>query len=196
VLTGLDFLRRVNAHQPVWLGASVAVIGGGNTAVDCARAAVRCGARATVVYRRTERDMPAIREEVVEARHEGVTFEFEKVPIRVIPDPGSGLVTLESRQTRQDNGVVIDIAGTETRAEFSTVITAIGEEADVAFLQGTSINTNGHINAAFAGKTAAAGLFACGDAAFGYGTAGQAIASGRKTADAVSLYLNSIESKR
>jgi NADPH-dependent glutamate synthase beta subunit-like oxidoreductase len=190
VITGLDFLNRFNAGHVHEIGARVAVIGGGNTAVDCARAAVRLGARAVVVYRRTERNMPAIAEEVEEARREGVVVEFEQVPVRVISERGR-LVALETRRARQKGGRVVEIAGTESSAAFDLVITAVGEEADLAFLAGTGVKTNGHISAGFAGATSASGVFACGDAAFGYGTVGQAIASGRRTADAVSQYLKS-----
>jgi formate dehydrogenase major subunit len=194
VITGLDFLSRFNAGQRVPVGGSVAIIGGGNTAIDCARAAVRLGARAVVVYRRTEKEMPAIPEEVAAARREGVVFEFEKIPIRVITGATGELIALETRQAHQDSGRVLEIAGTESSTHFDTVITAVGEEADVGFLAGTDVQTNDGIVTGFAGTTAAAGVFAGGDAGFGYGTVGQAIASGRKTADAVWQFLASLRS--
>jgi indolepyruvate ferredoxin oxidoreductase alpha subunit len=82
VLAGLEFLRQYNAGAALPLGQRVGVIGGGNTAVDCARAAVRMGSQATVLYRRSEQQLRAIPDEVEQARSEGVHFEFQRPPSR------------------------------------------------------------------------------------------------------------------
>ena len=195
ILTGLEFLRRFNAGETLALGARVAVVGGGNTAVDCARAALRLGAEAVIVYRRTEHEMPAIAEEVEEARREGVTFHFERVPTRLIAQDGR-LVAVAAAAACNEGGRVTALAGTEATEPFDNIILAVGEEADLAFLNGSCISTNGHIKASFAGATARPGVFACGDVAFGYGTVTQSIASGRKTAEVVSQYLEGKPAKR
>lgn len=82
-MAGIDFLRRTNSSRKPSVGENVAVIGGGNVAIDVARSAVRLGAKhVTVVYRRTEAEMPADAEEVAEARAEGVKFKFLAAPCR------------------------------------------------------------------------------------------------------------------
>jgi NADPH-dependent glutamate synthase beta subunit-like oxidoreductase len=85
VLGGVDFLREVNLGQPVKLGKRVAIIGGGNTAIDCARTAVRMGAgEVSLIYRRTRAEMPAAAEEIEEAVEEGVKLVFLVAPSRVL----------------------------------------------------------------------------------------------------------------
>ena len=84
VMAGIDFLRRTNSSRKPAIGENVAVIGGGNVAIDVARSAVRLGAKSvTVVYRRTEAEMPADAEEVAEARAEGVKFKFLAAPVQI-----------------------------------------------------------------------------------------------------------------
>ena len=85
---GLEFLKEVNAGERPDLGDHVIVVGGGNTAMDCARSALRLGADVTVLYRRTPREMPAIPQEVREAKQEGVEFEFLAAPIGVEMEDG------------------------------------------------------------------------------------------------------------
>jgi NADPH-dependent glutamate synthase beta subunit-like oxidoreductase len=81
---GLEFLKAVNRGERPDIGRRVVVVGGGNTAMDCARTALRLGAAATVVYRRTRQEMPAIAAEIEEALREGVAFEFLANPRRSI----------------------------------------------------------------------------------------------------------------
>ena len=86
VIPALLFLEAVAKEEPVRLGRKVAVIGGGNAAIDSARTALRMGAEVTVIYRRERKDMPAIREETDAAEEEGAKFLFLATPHRIVGD--------------------------------------------------------------------------------------------------------------
>ncbi|MGD2067053.1 MAG: FAD-dependent oxidoreductase [Gemmatimonadota bacterium] len=195
VVPGLTFLDRFNAGLRPEIGRRVAIVGGGNTAVDCARAAVRLGAEAVVVYRRTEEEMPAIPEEVDEARREGVRFLFQRQPVRVRARPDGGIAEIVTVAMRQGAAEADGrrraetVGGSETGEPFDSVILAVGEAADLSLLDGTGIRSNGRISTNFTGATSRPGVFACGDAAFGHGTVTQAIATGRRTAELASQHL-------
>jgi indolepyruvate ferredoxin oxidoreductase, alpha subunit len=195
VLAGLAFLRRFNQGEEPEVGRRVAVIGGGNTAIDCARAARRLGATVTVVYRRTEAEMPAIPGEVEEARGEGVTFRFQRNPVGVVVEHGrvTGLETVAMAQGEPDASGrrrPVPVPGSEETESFQTVILAVGEDADLGFLAGSGVSANGHVDVNFAGATSRPGVFACGDAAFGHGTVTQALSTGRRAAALAADYLN------
>ena len=83
VWKGGDFLERINSKEKINLGKETIVIGGGNTAMDVARSALRLGSKVTVAYRRTRNEMPAIQDEIVEAEEEGVRFEFLIQPVKI-----------------------------------------------------------------------------------------------------------------
>lgn len=139
VRAGLEFLRDVNAGDLPVLGQHVAVIGGGNTAMDCARTARRLGSRVTVVYRRTREEMPAIDQEIEEAEAEGVEFVFLASPVRALRE-GDRLtgITLqpmelgEPDESGRRKPVPRDVE--PVTLEVDTVLTAIGEESDLKFL--------------------------------------------------------------
>jgi indolepyruvate ferredoxin oxidoreductase, alpha subunit len=195
VLHGLEFLRRFNEGEEPDVGRRVAVIGGGNTAIDCARAARRLGAKAVVVYRRIEAEMPAIPEEVEEAREEGVEFRFQRHPVRAVVERGrlKALECVAMAQGEPDASgrrSPVPVPGSEETEPFSSVILAIGEDAQLDFLEGSGISGNGHVDVNFAGATSRTGVFACGDAAFGHGTVTQAVATGRRAAELAADYLN------
>ena len=88
VSNGLEFLRAINLGEEVEIGQRVAVVGGGNTAIDVARALVRLGKTPTILYRRSREEMPAFEEEVIEAIEEGVEFRFLINPIRILEEKG------------------------------------------------------------------------------------------------------------
>ncbi|MFN4218235.1 MAG: FAD-dependent oxidoreductase [Candidatus Bipolaricaulia bacterium] len=194
LLYGVDFLRRVNRGQSVKVGRRVAVIGGGNTAIDCARSAKRLGAAVTVYYRRTAEEMPAIREEIDEAIVEGIRFEFQTNPIRVTARDGRvcglGLIRMQPGPLDKDGRRrPVPVPNSEFHVEIDTVILAIGERADLDFLKETSVQFAQKIHTTFTGAASQPGVFACGDVAFGYGTVTQSIATGRRVAGAVASYL-------
>jgi len=195
LLYGVDFLRRINRGQSVRVGRSVAVIGGGNTAIDCARSAQRLGAEVTVYYRRTAHEMPAIREEIDEAIIEGVRFEFQAAPVRVIAQEGRvcGLELIRMQPGPLDKDgrrQPVPVPNSEFSVPVDTVILALGERAELDFLKETGVRFTQKIHTTFTGAASPPGVFACGDVAFGYGTVTQSIATGRRVASAVAAYLH------
>src|SRR5574341_1235103 len=121
---GLAFLRRTNAGERPKVGKRVVVVGGGNTAMDCARTALRLGAEVTVLYRRTRAEMPAIADEVDEAEREGVQFVFLAAPIRLVSANGRVTAIGETADVdglppeieRHGGSVLTDPYGSTTRA--------------------------------------------------------------------------------
>lgn len=150
VMSGLDLLERVSRGESIQLSRKVTVIGGGNTAIDAARTAVRLGCDVTVLYRRTEAEMPAHPEEVNEAREEGVRFHFLATPENLkLSEDGAvtGLVCCEMRlgppdesgrrRPEKKEGALFEVPT-------DTVITAIGEKADFDYLKG-SVRSEGGV---------------------------------------------------
>jgi len=195
LLHGLGMLRRFNRGESMDLGQRVIVIGGGNTAIDCARAARRLGAEVTVCYRRTEAEMPAIPDEIADARAEGVTFEFLVAPQRIIAEDGRvrglGLQRMQPGEPDGDGRRRPEpIEGEALDMDADTVVIAVGERSDLAFLSSDGLREDGRIAVDFTGSTLEPNVFACGDAAFGHGTVTQGIATGRRAADSVVRFLN------
>ena len=136
VMDGVSFLRRVNLGEDVSVGQKVAVIGGGNAAIDAARTARRLGSQeVTLIYRRTRAEMPAFPHEVDEAIHEGITLEFLTNPVSI--QPGNGNLQVEF--VRMELGDPdesgrrrpVPLPGSEYTREFDTVIAAIGQRPEV-----------------------------------------------------------------
>jgi 2-oxoacid:acceptor oxidoreductase gamma subunit (pyruvate/2-ketoisovalerate family) len=177
---GLDFLDRVK-RAPVALKGNVVVIGGGNTAIDCARSALRCGASSvTIAYRRAKKDMPAICEEIHDAEKEGVkimpfrtpvAFEAEQV---VIAEVEAGAPDASGRRRPVVTGRTSALAA-------ECVLLALGQKSDLDLLPDGWQVRGGR---AFDGNRPLTVYFA-GDCASGEGTVTHAIGSGRKAADAV-----------
>jgi len=199
VLKGLEFLRRLRAGEKVPLGRRVAVIGGGNTAIDAARSARRLGAEVTVYYRRTEELMRAIPEEVEAARGEGIFLRFQVVPLSI----AKGLVrrislTLRETSHRENGHFSKPFPGVESSNEFvaeaDTVICAIGAVPDLAYLPLPELKREEGIAADAWGRTRASGIFAGGDAATGSpGTVAGAVNAGKRAALAIHSYLTGEE---
>ena len=139
VRPGLEFLKEVNAGGRPVLGDHVVVVGGGNTAMDCARSALRLGSEVTVLYRRTPLEMPAIPQEVKEAKLEGVGFRFLATPTAARAKDGS-LVGIECQQMElgppDESGRRRPVPQEEGRFSMiaDCVLTAIGEDCDLEFL--------------------------------------------------------------
>ena len=203
VLPGLTFLRQVNAGQTVQVGPRVAVIGGGNTAMDAARAAVRLLLRpavselsaphVSILYRRSRNEMPAIQEEIEETEDEGIHIDYLTAPVEVLRSAGqvSGLRCVRMRLGAPDESGrrrPEQIAGSEYTVEVDTVITALGQEADLSGLEGVEA-AKGLIVISKAGATSRQAVFAGGDAATGFGTVAYAIGSGKRAALAIDRYL-------
>ena len=202
VLPGLDFLRRVNLGEPVQVGARVAVVGGGNTAMDAARCALRLGAKqVTVLYRRSRHEMPAIDEEIEEAEEEGVKIEYLAAPIEVLATIGraTALKCVRMRLVDPDDSGrrrPEPVRGSEYTLPVDTVIPALGQEADLSFLEpdirsagGLILTDEAAVTPPLRGATSRPRVFAGGDAATGAGTVAHAIGSGKRAALAMDRYL-------
>ena len=169
VLGGVDFLREVNLGKKVKLGKKVAVVGGGNVAIDVARTAVRLCDDVTVVYRRKESDMPADPEEVAEAKAEGVKFVFENKPVEILGKDGKAVAL------KTDKGEV----------EANTIIAAIGQKIDWGKLDVGELKLGAKGNALadeLTYQTAQPDIFVGGDCYTGPKFAIDAIAAGKEAA--------------
>jgi NADPH-dependent glutamate synthase beta subunit-like oxidoreductase len=193
---GLAFLRKVNAGEKVKPGRKVAVIGGGNTAMDVARCARRAGAEVTVVYRRTMNEMPAIRDEVEEAEKEGVFFHFLAAP-KSITRAAKGPITVEFQQMKlgepDESGRRRPVPdGDKTFSmKVDTMFSAIGEEGDVApFDKSVACEWNLVKTPGDFGGTSKPRVFAGGDIVTGAASVVEAIAAGRKAAERIDRLLS------
>jgi NADPH-dependent glutamate synthase beta subunit-like oxidoreductase len=197
VLHGVDLLARMDRGRRVNLGKKVAVIGGGNTAMDTARTARRLGADVTILYRRSRAEMPAIDEEVNEALDEGVQIEFLRAPVAVLTEDGRvrGL-----RLTKIELGAPdesgrrhpVPVAGSEYEVAFDTVIPALGQIADLPFLGAEVSTERGRIVTDEKAVTTCPPIFAGGDVVTGFGTVTAAVGSGKRAALAIDCFLRSV----
>jgi NADPH-dependent glutamate synthase beta subunit-like oxidoreductase len=194
VLYGVDFLGRINRSLPLKIGKQVGVIGGGNTAIDCARTARHLKAEVTVYYRRSKEDMTAIPEEIDAATEDGVHFEFHTAPIALLQKEGS----LNGTKIQAMKPGPLDNTGrrlpqpakdSDFQVPMDTIILAVGEQSDLNFLKDSKVAFSKNVDVNFIGSTTQPGVFACGDAAFDHGTVTQAISTGRRAAEAVDAYL-------
>jgi len=192
-LAGIEFLERVASGNAVSLGDHVAVVGGGNTAMDCARTAIRLGARnVRVLYRRGRQEMPCLMEEVEAAEAEGVHIDFLVAPVRLA---GDGLtcqrMTLgEPDASGRRRPEAVD--GSDFTLECSTVIAAIGQsvERSLAEREGLAVTAWGIAADERTLATNLPGVFAGGDAVLGADLAVRAVAAGRRAAAAIGEFLS------
>ncbi|MCB2185821.1 MAG: FAD-dependent oxidoreductase [Deltaproteobacteria bacterium] len=202
VLPGTDMLIDRGNLKDTPVGERVVIIGGGNTAMDCARTCWRLGAKeVTVLYRRSRAEMPANDIEVEEANHEGIKFVYLAAPTKLIGKDGklTGLEYIQMELGEPDASGrrrPVPKEGSETILECDNVISAIGQFPDLAFLEKdaeakdleltkwNTINANEQV-----GSTNIPYVFAGGDAVHGAATAVAAIGAGRRAARAIHLYL-------
>ena len=187
VMTGIDFLRAVNLGEAPAIGTSVAVIGGGNVAIDVARAAVRLGAEVTVVYRRDRDSMPAADDEIAEAAEEGVSFRFLASPAEILGDGRAETLKVELMELRGGKPAVTGVYET---MNVSAVISAVGQEIE---LNGISVDTGakGTVTVSLPSfQTSEADVFAGGDAVTGPKFAIDAIAAGKEGAISIHRYVH------
>ena len=187
VMTGIDFLRAVNLGEAPAIGTSVAVIGGGNVAIDVARAAVRLGAEVTVVYRRDRDSMPAADDEIAEAAEEGVSFRFLASPAEILGDGKAETLKIELMELR---GGKPTGTGVYETMNVSAVISAVGQEIE---LNGISVDTGakGTVTVSLPSfQTSEADVFAGGDVVTGPKFAIDAIAAGKEGAISIHRYVH------
>jgi formate dehydrogenase (NADP+) beta subunit len=197
---GIDLLRDINLGREVIIGENVVIVGGGNTAIDCSRTCLRLGAsRVSIVYRRTETEMPADPEEVEDARDEGVHFHFLTQPIDIIEQDGqmTGLKCLRMELGEPDASGrrrPVPIKGSEFILEADTLIPAIGQTSNLDFVSpedGIEITRRETLKVdSRTMMTTREGVFAAGDAVSGPLTVVHALAGGKRAAKMIHKFLD------
>lgn len=194
VRSGLDFLKEVNRGARPDLGRRVIVVGGGNTAIDCARSALRLGAETTLLYRRTRAEMPAIDQEIEEAEREGVSFVFLAAPAAFRTKDGrlSEVECIRMRLGPPDSSgrrrpIPTDDDGFTLPAE--TVLTAIGEATDLDLLPYYIDRDGSAVTVDELGTTSRPRIFAGGDLAGDERSVAHALGSGKRAAIGIHRYL-------
>jgi len=201
VFHALDFLKQVSFCGEVTLGSKVAVIGGGNAAVDAARVARRLGVEdVTVVYRRSRDEMPAIPSEIEEMEHEGVKIQFLAAPVKVLTDKKgvTGIQCIRMEMGEPDASGrrrPVPVKGSESTIEVENVIMAIGQGVDKAALpEGLAYTDWGTLSVdPVTLQTNIDGVFAGGDVVSGPADVIAAIAAGKKAACSINAYLRGEE---
>jgi len=199
VVPGVDFLRDLNLGKEVKVEDRVAVIGGGNVAMDAARSSLRLGAReVSILYRRSREEMPASDEEIEAALEEGIKIEYLVAPVEVLTNNGkvAGLKCIRMKLGEADASGrrrPISIEGSEFEIKLDMILPAIGQKSDFSFLpQDDSIAVSkwGTIVAdSQSCATSREGVYAGGDCVTGPGIAIDAIAAGKIAALSIDAYL-------
>ncbi len=190
VYPALPLLEKVSKNEPVELGARVAVIGGGNAAIDSARTALRLGAKVTIIYRRERKDMPAIPEETEAAEEEGAQIVFLATPHRIVGDGAGKVQAVEVVKTRLGE---YDASGRRRpipthdilRFDCDSIILAVGEtvDADFARASGLKIKENALIEVdRYTLETSRSKFYAGGDLITGASNVSNAMGYGKKAA--------------
>ena len=210
VYSGIDFLRNMEmtGQKYDFSGKKVAVIGGGNTAMDCCRTAMRCGAsKVYIIYRRTEKEMPANPIEIHESKLEGVEYMFLTAPAKVNVNDEGKLNSLSCYKMELGEPDAsgrrrpIKVEGSEFNVELDIILAAIGQKTDVNFIDDINIysdeklivNKWGDIDADKKTlQTSIKSVFACGDSVTGPATLIEAIAQGRKAARSCHQFLSAL----
>ncbi len=208
VISGIDFLKamELSGEKYDYTGKTVAVIGGGNTAMDCCRTSIRCGAeKVYVIYRRTEKEMPANPIEIHESKLEGVEYMFLTAPVKVNKDENGRLKSLTcikmglGEPDASGRRRPVPIEGSEVDVVMDIALAAIGQKTNAdfisdinAFVKNGEVKTNkwGDLDAnADTLQTGANNVFACGDAVTGAATLIQAVAQGKVAANSCHQFL-------
>ncbi len=208
VFSANEFLTRNNLMKafredyltPIHAGKKCCVVGGGNVAMDAARTALRLGADTSIIYRRTEVELPARKEEVHHAKEEGIDFQMLTNPVEILGDENGWVRAL--RCIRMELGEPdesgrrspVPIPGSEFEIPTETVIMALGTAPNPLIVNTTSgleATRRGGLVADEDGRTTRPGIFAGGDAVTGAATVILAMGAGRKAAKAIDEYLKS-----
>lgn len=208
VYSANEFLTRINLMKaysfpdtdtPIKVGRKVAVVGGGNVAMDSARSALRMGAdEVHIVYRRSEEEMPAREEEFENAKDEGIIFDFLTNPVQILGDDKGWVKGIEC--IRMELGEPdasgrrrpVPVKGSEFTMDAETVVIAIGTGPNPLLIkatEGLELNKHGYIAADDNGKTSKEGVWAGGDIVTGAATVILAMGAGKKAAASIHEYL-------
>lgn len=202
--TGIDFLARVAGGEQIKIGKRPAIVGGGNTAIDCVRTLIRMGAeKVTLVYRRTRKEMPANEVEIVAAEHEGCEFMFLMAPVRVVGDENEKVKGLEYQKMELGEPDAsgrrrpVPIEGSEAVLDTDMIVSAIGQRPDISFmgearkrlaeLKTTRWDTIEHNETTL--QTDVPYIFVAGDSATGPALVVTAIGGGRKAARSIHQFV-------
>lgn len=206
VFSANDFLTRNNlmcAYRedymtPIHIGGKVCVVGGGNVAMDAARTALRLGAEVHVVYRRTEAELPARKEEVHHAMQEGIIFDMLTNPVEIIGNEKGWVSAMKcikmelGEPDASGRRSPVPVEGSEFEIKTDTVIMALGTTSNPLIAKTTSgleTTRRGGIAADETGETSRPGVFAGGDAVTGAATVILAMGAGRTAAKAIDNYI-------
>jgi NADH-quinone oxidoreductase subunit F len=211
VYGGVEFLRDFNTNEEAWvsgkktLGSRVAVIGGGNSAIDAARVAMRLGANVTILYRREKKDMPAAEEEIHAAEEEGIKIDLLVAPLKIEGKDGkvSGITCERMKLGDFDKSGrkrPVAIAGSKFTLSVDTVIASIGQVPDMTFIpkdSGVSVNKWSTFDLASGTKSQTTNpkFFTGGDALTGPDTVIGAIAAGHQAARDMDAYIRKINNE-
>ncbi len=208
VFSANEFLTRNNLMcawredylTPIRAGRKVCVVGGGNVAMDAARTALRLGAEVHIVYRRTEAELPARREEVHHAKQEGIVFDLLTNPVEIVGDEKGWVKSLRcikmelGEPDASGRRSPVPVPGSEFEVSADTVIMALGTSSNPLITnttEGLETTRRGCLVADDNGVTTRKGVFAGGDAVTGAATVILAMGAGRKAASAIDAYLKS-----
>ena len=207
VFSANEFLTRNNLMKgfdenydtPIKIGKKVAVVGGGNVAMDAARTALRLGAKVSIVYRRSEDELPARAEEIYHAKEEGIDFKVLTSPIEIIQDDKGWVKAMKCVKMRLKGADSsgrkrpVEIEGSEFILDVDTVIMSIGTSPNPIITSNTKgLNVSkgqGIVSCEETGQTSINGVFAGGDAVTGAATVILAMGAGKKAAKAIDKYL-------
>ena len=188
-----------DADTPIQHARKTVVVGGGNVAMDAARCAKRLGSEVTVVYRRTQKELPARREEIEHAKEEGIEFKFLTNPVEIEKDEAGWVTAIKCEQMKlgepDDSGRArpVAIEGSEYEIEADSVIMALGTSPNPLIKSTTKgLKTQkwgGFIAEEESGKTSREGVYAGGDAVTGAATVILAMGAGKNAAKAIDEYL-------
>ncbi len=211
VFGGVEFLRDFNANEDKWfkgklsLGKNVAVIGGGNSAIDAARVALRLGANVTILYRRLRQDMPAAEEEIKAAEEEGIKIEYLVAPLKIEGNRGKvNSITCQRMKLGDFDSSgrkrPVAVENSEFTLNVDAVIAAIGQVPDMSFMDtksGVEINKWDCYNVGnvYKSRTANPKFFAGGDAVTGPDTVIAAIADGHQAADDIDTAIRKVNNE-
>lgn len=197
VTDAVAFLRNVNLGNTVSVGKQAVVIGGGNVAIDAARSARRLGAESvTVIYRRSETEMPAYKEEIRDAKEEGIRFSYLCAPIRIIAENGKvkGIECIRNELGAPDERGrrrPVPIKGSEFIIGCDSLIPAIGQKIDMSCADALKFTKRGAVEVhPHTMQTSVPHVFAGGDAVSGPATVIEAVAAGHRAVAAIEKFLN------